>query len=122
MSDEETFSTPTERAKGSKLEYHVPQRKNKHVDSTLEVWKIHNRRQLRKDDGSGRHHRQRDEQPSTLQSKISSHSSEKGEAPSTEAYTVQVKEPEVASNHRQVSQGSIRPMEAQCRELWGHPI
>jgi len=36
-SDEEAFSTPTERTKGSGLEDRVPQQKNECVESTLEV-------------------------------------------------------------------------------------
>jgi len=37
-------------------------------------------------------------------------------------HTMQVKETGIVSYHRQVGQGSHRPMEAQCCKLWGHPI
>jgi len=46
-------------------------------------------------------------------------STHKGEATSKDAQPSQVKASEVATNHRQ---GSYPPMEAQCCELWGHPI
>jgi len=53
--------------------------------------------------------------PKILESKVYSHSSKKGSM-------AQIKEPEVASNHRKVGQASYCPMEALCHDLWGHPI
>jgi len=46
----------------------------------------------------------------------------KREATSTNECTTQVVEPKMAPNRHQVGKRSYCPMEAQCRELWGHPI